>query len=472
MVDTTMAASAVDAPPTAGASIAERVAKVRAGFASGITRPLSWRRQQLDAVERMLRENSDELEQAIFSDLGKPTVEGYMTEIGPVLTEVKIMRKNLAKWTKRRKVPFIPTLWSTGFIQREPLGTVLIIAPWNYPVDLLFMPAVGAIAAGDAVILKPSELAPATSAVLARLVPKYLDERAIALVEGGVPETTELLDMKWDHIFDTGNGTVGRIVMAAAAKHLTPVTLELGGKSPVWVDPSADLAETANWLTWGKFLNTGQTCVAPDYVLTTPEVQPKLIAALKAEIEGFYGADPKKSSDYGRIVNQRHAERIAGLIEGASVALGGDVDTENRYIAPTILQDAKAGDPALQQEIFGPVLPIVPVTGLDAAIDHINAGDKPLAMYVFSGAAGPVDAILARTSSGSVAINASMIQLGVDSLPFGGVGESGMGSYHGEKTVEIFSHNRSVLRKAKGPNLVKFTEPPYTPKVVKRLRSV
>ncbi|GLI28584.1 aldehyde dehydrogenase [Agromyces rhizosphaerae] len=459
-------------PTGASSAIADRVARVRAGFASGITRPLEWRRRQLDAVERMLREHHDELEQAIFADLGKPPVEGYMTELGPVLTEIGIMRKHLAKWTRRRKVPFIPFLWSKGFIQREPLGTVLIIAPWNYPVDLLFMPAVGAIAAGDAVVLKPSELAPATSAVLAELVPRYLDPRAIAVVEGGVPETTELLAMKWDHVFYTGNGVVGRIVMEAASKHLTPVTLELGGKSPVWVDPSANLEDTANWLTWGKFLNTGQTCVAPDYVMTTPEVQPRLIAALTAEIERFYGADPRRSPDYGRIVNRRHTDRLAGLIAGADVALGGEVEPEERYVAPTILRDVAATDPVMQQEIFGPVLPIVPVAGVDEAIEQVNAGDKPLAMYVFSEADAPVEAFLERTSSGSVAINASMIQLGVDSLPFGGVGASGMGSYHGEKTIEIFSHNRSVLRKAKGPNFVKLTEPPYTPKVVKRLRSV
>ncbi|GAA1705846.1 aldehyde dehydrogenase family protein [Microbacterium sediminicola] len=454
------------------ATIAERVAAVRAGFAAGVTRPLAWRREQLRAVERMLRENHEELERAIFSDLGKPPVEGYMTELGPVLTEVKILLKNLEKWTRPKRVPFMPTLWSRGFIQREPLGTVLVIAPWNYPVDLLFMPAVGAIAAGDAVVLKPSELAPATSEVLARLVPQYLDPRAFAVIEGGVAETTELLDLAWDHIFYTGNGTVGRIVMAAAAKHLTPVTLELGGKSPVWIDPSADIAKAAQWLTWGKFLNTGQTCVAPDYVMTTREMQPKLVAALKTEIANFYGNDPRSNPDYGRIVNERHAARLAALIDGAEIALGGEVDVQTRYVAPTLLVDVEMTDPVMQEEIFGPVLPIVPVAGIDAAIARINAGDKPLALYVFSQSDGPVEAILDRTSSGSVAINASMIQLGVDTLPFGGVGGSGMGSYHGEKSIEIFSHNRSVLKKAPGPNPAAMTFPPYTPKKEKLLRSV
>ncbi|WP_062202855.1 aldehyde dehydrogenase family protein [Demequina salsinemoris] len=470
MVDTTVATPAPAAPDATAESIAARVATIRAGFDSGITRPLSWRRAQLQAVARMLRENTAEIEAAVHSDLGKPPVEAYMTEISSVLTETKAMLKNLARWTRRRRIPFVPTVWSAGFVQREPLGTVLIVAPWNYPVHLLLMPAVGAIAAGDAIVLKPSELAPATSAVMARLVPKYLDSRAVTVVEGGVPETTALLEERWDHVFYTGNGTVGRIVMAAAARHLTPVTLELGGKSPVWVDPSANLDEAARWLTWGKFLNTGQTCVAPDYVLTTPEVQPRLVAALCREIEAFYGPEPRTSPDYGRIVNERHVARLARLLDGASIAVGGQVDANDRYVAPTVLRDVRAIDAVMQEEIFGPLLPIVPVKDSDAAIAHVNAGEKPLAMYLFAKAKEPIEAFLARTSSGSVAINADMIQLGVDALPFGGVGESGMGGYHGEATVRLFSHERAVLRKAAGPNPAAMTFPPYTAKKERLLR--
>ncbi|GAA1705839.1 aldehyde dehydrogenase family protein [Microbacterium sediminicola] len=472
MVDTTVATSAVDAPRDAGGSIADQVAKVRAGFEAGITRPLEWRRQQLNALTRLLVENGTAIEQAVLADLGKHPVEGYMTEIGSVKTEIKHTLKNLAKWTKRRKIPFVPTVMSNGFIQREPLGTVLVIAPWNYPVHLLLMPVVGAIAAGDAVVMKPSELAPATSDLMTRLVPRYLDSRAIAIVDGGVPETTELLSLPWDHIFYTGNGAVGRIVMRAAAEHLTPVTLELGGKSPVWVDPSADIAETANWLTWGKFLNTGQTCVAPDYVLTTPEVQPKLVEALKKEIAALYGVDPERSPEYGRIINERHTTRLARLISGSKVAIGGKVDVAQRYIAPTVLQDVAFADPVMQEEIFGPILPIVPVASAEAAISHVNAGDKPLAMYLFSRDGAPVEAFLGKTSSGSVAINANLIQNGVSTLPFGGVGASGMGAYHGEESVRVFSHDRSVVNKVTWlPNFVKFSQPPFTPKKEKQLRN-
>ncbi|GLI28583.1 aldehyde dehydrogenase [Agromyces rhizosphaerae] len=472
MVDTTVATASTASATDAGATIAEQVAVVRAGFDSGITRPLEWRREQLEAMRRMLVENGPAIEQAVLADLGKPPVEGYMTEIGSVKTEIALTLKHLAKWTKRRKIPFVPTVMSNGFIQREPLGTVLVIAPWNYPVHLLLMPVVGALAAGDAVVMKPSEVAPATSAVLEELVPKYLDTRAITIIGGGIPETTELLSLPWDHVFYTGNGTVGRIVLRAAAEHLTPVTLELGGKSPVWVDPSADIAETANWLAWGKFLNTGQTCVAPDYVLTTPEVQPKLIAVLREEIAALYGDDPRRSPDYGRIVNERHANRLAGLIAGSNAAIGGEVDPGSRYVAPTVLQDVGAGDPAMQEEIFGPILPIVPVADVDAAIAHVNAGDKPLAMYLYSGDDAPIEAFLARTSSGSVAINANLIQNGISTLPFGGVGASGMGAYHGEESVRVFSHDRSVVRKVTWlPNLVKFSHPPFTPKKEKQLRS-
>lgn len=461
------------AQPTASdetADIHALVTAARAGFDAGITRPLAWRRKQLSALERLLRENSKAIEQAVLADLGKPPVEGFMTEIGSVITEIKHTQKNLTKWTKRRKIPFVPTVWSNGFVQREPLGTVLVIAPWNYPVHLLFMPVVGAIAAGNAVVMKPSEVAPATSELVTSLVPKYLDSRVITIVEGGVPETTALLAQKWDHIFYTGNGAVGRIVMAAAVKHLTPVTLELGGKSPVWVDPSADIAETANWLTWGKFLNTGQTCVAPDYVLTTAEMQPKLIAAIKTEIEKFYGADPRMSPDYGRIINERHVDRISGLIKEADVAIGGQIHREDRYIAPTVLRNVKAIDPVMQEEIFGPVLPIVTVKDADAAIALVNAGDKPLAMYLFTGDSAVAEAFLARTSSGSVGINANLIQNGVSALPFGGVGGSGMGAYHGEASIKTFSHERSVIKKVKGPNLVKFSHPPFTPKKEEQLR--
>ncbi|MEQ6900423.1 aldehyde dehydrogenase family protein [Nocardioides sp. YIM 152588] len=447
------------------------VARVRAGFASGLTRPLAWRRTQLEALDRMLVENGAAIEKAIHLDLGKHGLETFITESGTVRTEIKHALKNLDRWTKPRAVRAGLAMFpSKARIQREPLGTVLIVSPWNYPVHLLLMPLVGAIAAGNAVVLKPSELAPATSALMAEVLPTYLDERAVAVVEGAVEETTALLALPWDHIFYTGNGTVGRIVATAAARHLTPVTLELGGKSPVWVDPSADVDAAAHWLAWGKLLNTGQTCVAPDYVMTTAEVAPRLVEALGREITALYGTDIRNNPDYGRIVNQRHLDRLVGLLDGATVAFGGEHDRDDRYLAPTVLTDVTPASPAMQEEIFGPVLPVMVVAGHDAAIDHVNAGDKPLAMYLFARAGEVVDAFLARTSSGGVAVNANLIQIGVPALPFGGVGASGYGAYHGEASVRAFSHERSVLIKGRGPNLMRFAEPPFTDKKNKMLR--
>jgi aldehyde dehydrogenase (NAD+) len=321
-------------------------------------RTLAWRREQLRNLDRLLGENIPAIEKAVGADLGKHPLETYLVEVGSVRSEIALTLKNLTRWTRARRVS-VP-LWirpAGARIQRRPLGTVLIIAPWNYPVHLLLVPLVGAIAAGNSVVVKPSELAPETSALMARLFPKYLDPRAVSVVEGAVEETTKLLTFRWDHIFYTGNGTVGRIVMAAAAKHLTPVTLELGGKSPVFVDDTADIDAAAGWLAWGKLLNSGQTCVAPEYVMASASVVPRLVAALRKDVR---------------------------------------------------------------------------------------------------------EAFLSRTSSGSMGINVSMLQLGVPTLPFGGVGASGMGAYHGEHSVRAFSHDRAVLHKHRGPNLASRSRPPFT----------
>jgi aldehyde dehydrogenase (NAD+) len=427
--------------------------------------PLGWRRQQLRALDRMLKENVAELQAALGADLGRHPMESYAAEIGTVRADITATLRKLRRWTKPRSVSVPATLMpAVGRIVRQPLGVVLIIAPWNYPVNLLLTPLIGAIAAGNAVVLKPSELAPATSALLARLVRQYLDARAIQVVEGGVAETTELLENRWDHIFYTGNGAVGRIVMAAAARHLTPVTLELGGKSPVWIDDSADLTTAARWLVWGKFLNAGQTCVAPDYILTTADVAPRLAAALGAQITAFYGEDPRRSADYARIVNTRHLDRLVGMLGSGSIAFGGEVDRSERYLAPTVLQDVKLDDPVMREEIFGPILPIVTVDGPADAIDIINAGDKPLALYVFTARREVRDAFETQTSSGSMGINAPLLQLGAPALPFGGVGASGMGAYHGEHSIRTFSHERAVLHRLRGPNLATLVHPPFTAK--------
>lgn len=425
------------------------VGELRDGFNARITRPLEWRHQQLKQMAKMLEENEAEFSAALKTDLGKPALEGWTTDIAFTLGEIKLLDKKLDSWVGDEKVRMPMTVApASGRIVREPLGVALVIAPWNYPIQLLLIPMASAIAAGCAVVGKPSEMAPACSAALARLAPKYLDPKAVAIVEGGIPENEALLRERWDTIFYTGNGTVARIIARAAAEHLTPVTLELGGKSPVIIDKDADLKVAANRITWGKFLNAGQTCVAPDYLLVHEAVRDELTDRLTKAITSMYGADPSQSSDYARIVNGRHFTRLEGLLDGGpSIVTGGDRDAATNYFAPTLLADVADEAPVMQQEIFGPILPIIPVTDVDAAIARVNAGDKPLALYAFSGNSKTLDHVVANTSSGGVALNHVVMQLLPPGLPFGGVGESGTGAYHGKASIDAFSHRKSVLSK-------------------------
>jgi len=445
-------------------AIGQTADALRTTFDSGATKPLAWRVAQLRALRRLLTERAAELEDALLADLAKNPTESQIAEIGFVVGEIDHMLRNLRRWLrpKRVSVPgaLLPGKASTML---EPVGVVLVIAPWNYPVQLLLAPLVGALAAGNAVALKPSELAPATSAAMARLVPQYLDTRAVAVVEGAVPETTELLAQRWDHIFFTGNGRVGRIVAAAAVQHLTPVTLELGGKSPVYVDDSVDILAAARRIAWGKFMNAGQTCVAPDYVLATSSVAARLADALRVAIRELYGDDPAQSPDYGRIVDDRQFTRLTGLLDGAgTTAVGGVQDAAGRYLAPTVLTDVPRDAAVMAEEIFGPILPIVPVTGLDDAIRFIRAGDKPLALYAFTERAAVRRRILTETSSGAVGFGVPAAHLAVGGLPFGGVGESGVGAYHGERSLRVFSHEKAVLSKPLAPDTMKLIYPPYT----------
>jgi aldehyde dehydrogenase (NAD+) len=361
-----------------------------------------------------------------------------------------------------------------SYVLREPLGVALVIAPWNYPLQLLLLPMAAAIAAGNCVVTKPSELAPATSTAVARLLPRYLDPAAVAVVEGGVPETTALLAQRFDHIFYTGNGRVGRIVLHAAAEHLTPVTLELGGKSPAIVAADADLAVAARRIAWGKFFNAGQTCVAPDHVLVHRSVHARFVTELAKAVRQFYGSDPRQSADYARIVNDQHFTRVTGLLDAGGydrIVTGGDRDAVSRYLAPTVVDGAREDSALMGEEIFGPVLPILPVDDVTAAVAHVNSGDKPLALYAFTGDQDTVDQILRDTSSGGVLINHTLLQLSVPGLPFGGVGQSGMGAYHGRWGFETFSHRRAVLHKPAKPDLpVQY--PPYTGWKQKVLRKV
>ncbi|MES5820115.1 aldehyde dehydrogenase family protein [Streptomyces sp. RG80] len=437
---------------TAPEQPADIVARLRATFRTGRTKPVEWRTGQLRRLREMLTEHGADLAAALHADLGKSATEAHRTEIDFVIREIDHTLEHLDGWLRPESAPVPPHLGTdaTAWTQYDPLGVVLVIAPWNYPAQLLLAPVVGALASGNAVVVKPSEMAPATSAALARLLPAFLDTEAFAVVEGGVPETTALLAERFDHIFYTGNGAVGRIVMRAAAEHLTPVTLELGGKSPAFVDRDADLSVVADRLARGKFLNAGQTCVAPDYVLTDPETAAALEPVLAKAVEAAYGADASTSGEYGRIVNERHFDRLSGLLDSGRVVVGGVGDRTTKYIAPTVLADVDPDSPVMREEIFGPILPIVTVPDLDGAIDFINDRDKPLALYVFSTSQETRDRLAAETSSGGLGYGLPLAHLTVSDLPFGGVGESGMGNYHGRYSIETFSHRKAVLDKPLG----------------------
>ncbi|QMU69955.1 aldehyde dehydrogenase family protein [Streptacidiphilus sp. P02-A3a] len=428
---------------------ADIVARLRATFDTGRTKPVEWRTGQLRRLRELLTEHGADVAAALHADLGKSSTEAHRTEIDFTVREIDHTLEHLEAWLRPEPAPVPARLGddARAWTQYDPLGVVLVIAPWNYPVQLLLTPLLGALAAGNAVVAKPSELAPATSAVLARLLPQYLDTQAVAVVEGGIPETTALLAERFDHIFYTGNGTVGRVVLRAAAEHLTPVTLELGGKSPAFVDRDTDLAVVAGRLAAGKFLNAGQTCVAPDYVLTDPETARALEPALARAVESLFGSDPAASGEYGRIVNERHFDRLQGLLGSGRVVTGGDSDRATKYIAPTVLGDVAPESPVMQEEIFGPILPIVTVPGLDEAIDYVNQRDKPLALYVFTDADATRERFAAETSSGGLGYGLPLAHLTVSDLPFGGVGESGMGNYHGRYSIETFSHRKAVLEK-------------------------
>ena len=456
-------------PATAPAStdlptIAELVANVRAVFDSGRTRPIEWRQRQLDGLLRVLEDGGDELVAALQADFGKPTVEAKATDISFTVTEVKHIRKHVADWAKPRKAKLrLKDMPGKGTVQPEPLGVALIIAPWNYPIQLLVAPMAAALAAGNAVIAKPSELVPETSQVLARLLREHLDPDAVAIVEGGVDVSTALLEQRFDHIFFTGSTAVGKIVAKAAAEHLTPTVLELGGKSPAIVAPDADVEVTAHRLAWGKFLNAGQTCIAPDYVLVDRAMRDDLVDALVRAIGEFYGPDPTTSDDLTQIVNERHVARLTGLLDshGGTVVCGGALNPETRRLAPTVVVDPDPDSALMQEEIFGPILPVISVDDLTDAISFVNRRDKPLALYVFSSDDDQAQVVVDQTSSGGVCINHTLFHITPPDLPFGGVGASGQGRYHGRSGFDELSNLKPVLAKPTSPD-ISLMYPPYT----------
>jgi acyl-CoA reductase-like NAD-dependent aldehyde dehydrogenase len=427
-------------------SIQEIVKQQRQFFASEITKSVDFRIEQLSKLKNAIISKESQIIEALAQDLGKPNFEGYFEMV--VIQDIDYALKEIKKWVKPQKVKIgLETFPSSAKIYPEPLGVVLIIGPWNYPFSLMISPLIGAISAGNCAVLKPSEIAPHTSKILTEIITDIFPSNYIAVVEGGVETSQQLLAEKFDLIFFTGGTKIGKIVMEAAAKNLTPVTLELGGKSPCIVDSNTNLKETAKRLSWGKFVNAGQTCIAPDYLLVNQSIKSELITEIKQCIHDFYGDNPDQSPDYGRIINQRQFERLTNLLTSGKIIIGGDFDAKKRYIAPTILDEITLDDPVMEDEIFGPILPILTYNNLEEAITIINSRPKPLALYLFTNDQEKQQRILSATSSGGVCINHTILQVGVRELPFGGVGDSGIGSYHGKASFDTFSHYKSVLFK-------------------------
>jgi aldehyde dehydrogenase (NAD+) len=432
------------------------------------------RRQRLHRLASWLTAHRADIQQALYQDFRKPPAETDVTEIWASLVELKHTRQHLEKWLAPRHVGTPLALMGThGWVQVEPKGVVLIIAPWNYPFYLAIDPLISAIAAGNAVVIKPAEQTPATSALLRRLCEELFLPHEVLVLEGGKDVATELLRLPWNHIFFTGSPQIGKIVMRAAAEHLTSVTLELGGKSPAIVDATANLRDAAEKIVWGKFINAGQTCVAPDYVLVQASAQPALLAAMKTAILAYYNADGKgikQSESYARIVNEHHYARLARLLEdaevrGATVATGGGVEERQRYIEPTILTDVPAGAAVLVEEIFGPILPVIAFESLPEAAAYVNARLPPLAQYVFTTSPANQRYLLDNIAAGGAAINETIIQLAHPKLPFGGVGNSGLGKAHGHAGFLAFSNEKSVLKQRIGRTGIKTMYPPYTSRV-------
>jgi aldehyde dehydrogenase (NAD+) len=421
---------------------------------------------KLRKLEKALFDFRPEIHAALQADFRKPAAEVNLTEIFVVLHEIRHAIKNLRRWMAPKRVPTpLALLGSRSHIRYEPKGVVLILSPWNYPVNLTLGPLVTAIAAGNCVMLKPSELTPHTSAVLAKLIQSIFDEREVALVEGGVETAQALLELPFHHIFYTGSPAIGKVVMAAAAKNLSSVTLELGGKSPTIVDETAHLGTAARRIAWAKFTNTGQTCIAPDYVLVHERRQAEFLKLVEQYTQRFFGANTSESTDYARMVNARHFARVKNYLDdaiadGATIASGGQTNADQNFIAPTVLTNVDLDAKIMQEEIFGPVLPVLTFKNLNEALDLINAKERPLALYIYSRNQSNIDLILQQTRAGDVAINHSGLHFFNNDLPFGGVNNSGIGKAHGWFGFEAFSNAKGVFRQTL-PSALELLFPPY-----------
>ncbi|XP_042360409.1 aldehyde dehydrogenase family 3 member B1 [Plectropomus leopardus] len=450
------------------------VDRLRSAFRSGITIPEQFRQTQLAKLMTMIKDNEEQILNALHKDLAKPKFEAIMSEIDIVINELHYTIANLTSWMQPEYVSKnLATKLDDCFVRREPLGVVLIIGPWNYPLQLLLLPLVAAIAAGNCAVIKPSEVSTATDGVIAELIPKYLSQDCYAVVRGGAEETQTLLQNRFDHIFYTGSQTVARKILQAALVHLTPVTLELGGKCPCIIYGQVNIAGAARRLVWAKFFNAGQSCVAPDYVLCTQSTRDALVPALRETLEEFYSKEPQTCPDLSRIVSPRHWTRLMELLGRSSgkVVLGGESNQGNKYIAPTVVVDVADDDALMEEEIFGPILPIVTIESLEEGIDFINRKEKPLALYVFSEESSVVNTVLEKSSSGGFCSNDGIVHMSLPTLPFGGVGASGWGSYHGRWGFEAFSHRRGcMLRGWALERLNGLRYPPYTEEKLNWLR--
>ncbi len=438
-----------------------RIQELRA--ATPMLREAGARAERLIRLEKHLREHEADYAAALAADLGKSATEAWSTEIGFIIGQSRYARRHLREWMRPRRVP-LPAVArpGRGRVVPTPLGVVCVIAPWNYPLHLALAPVVTAIAAGNSVVVKPSELAPRTAELIELNLPGVLGVENCAVVSGGAEVTSALLQERFDHIFYTGGGRVGRIVMEAAAKHLTPVTLELGGRSPAIVCADADLAVAARRIVWGKFVNAGQTCVAPDHVVVEREVADRLVSLMTAEIRSSFGEDAALSADYGRIINTHHVDRLDGLIRSSEAreVVGGIVDRDRRFVSPTLLIEPGPSTDVLADEIFGPILPVLPVDDLDETLRQMASGPTPLALYAFTGSDERARRILDTVPSGGAVINHTLLHLAVHELPFGGMGESGHGAYHGQAGFDRLSHLRSILQRPTRPD-PKLAYPPY-----------
>ncbi|MFW5433836.1 aldehyde dehydrogenase [Paenibacillus apiarius] len=422
------------------------LASQRSYFNEGNTRDIALRRRALTALHNAVSRMEGDIVRALHLDLGKSEAEAYMTEIGIVLEESRLAAKRAQRWAKPRKVKAALThIGSRGKIVPEPYGCTLIIAPWNYPFQLALAPLVGALAAGNTAVVKPSELTPHTSACIARLIKDTFDSRHVAVLEGGVEMSAQLLDLPFDFIFFTGSVHVGKIVMSAAAKRLTPVTLELGGKSPCIVHEDADIALAARRIAFGKWTNAGQTCVAPDYVYVHRSRHDEFVRELNQAVRRFYGNDPLMSPEYASIVSERHTERLQSFLKDGRISFGGEISKDRRRMSPAVLTEVTWEMPVMQEEIFGPILPVLAYESYEEAERAILARPKPLALYLFTTDRRLEERVVGRISFGGGCINDTLMHIATPYLPFGGVGESGMGSYHGKYSFDAFSHEKSVL---------------------------